>query len=51
MVVALLIFLIFALDLAIGMPFKQASSVMDIGFIVCALALGYLSWSAWRDVR
>jgi hypothetical protein len=51
MVVALLIFVVFALDLALGIPFKKASSVMDIGFIICALALGYLSWSSWRDVK
>jgi hypothetical protein len=40
MVVALLIFVLFTLDLALGMPFKQASKVMDIGFMLCALALG-----------
>ena len=51
MVVAGLLLLIFILDLAIGMPFKGASMLMDVGFIICSLALAYLSWSTWRDLK
>jgi hypothetical protein len=51
MVVAALIFMLFVADLAIGFPFKKASMLMDVGFVICALALGYLSWSSWRDVK
>ncbi len=53
MVVAALVLLIFALDMFTNIPFHGASwyGYMNIGFIVCALALGYLSWSAYRDVR
>ena len=51
MVVAVLILLIFALDLALGIPFKSASTMMDVGFIICALALAYLSWSTWRELK
>jgi hypothetical protein len=49
MVIAGLIFLVFTLDAAIGIPFNKASLVMDIGFIVCAAALGYLSWTTYRE--
>jgi uncharacterized membrane protein YwaF len=49
MVIAGLVLLIFALDAAIGVPFKKASLLMDVGFIICALALGYLSWTTYRE--
>lgn len=51
MVVAGLLLLIFALDLALGIPFKKASMWMDIGFIICAMALAYLSWSTYRELK
>ncbi len=41
--------LLFGLDLAIGLPFRGASMAMDIGFVLCALALAYLSWSTYRE--
>ena len=50
MVVSALVLIIFLLDLAIGIPFKKASLAMDIGFIICALTLGYLSWSTYREL-
>lgn len=49
MVVAALVLLVFVLDLAISFPFARANKVMDVGFIVCALMLGYLSWMAYRE--
>ena len=48
-VVAALLLLVFALDLALGIPFSGASTVMDVGFIICALILAYLSWSTFRE--
>jgi hypothetical protein len=51
MVVAALVLLIFVVDLAAGWPFRTASKWMDIGYIVCALILGYLSWSAFRELK
>jgi hypothetical protein len=50
-VVASLILLLFGLDLAVKWPFEQASMVMDVTFLICALILGYLSWNALREVR
>lgn len=51
MVVAGLVGLVFLLDLAVGIPFSQANMVMDVGAIIAAAILGYLSWDALRDVR
>ena len=52
MVVSILIFLIFLLDLVLpsSMAFFQKSRfVLDIIFVVCAAGLGYLSWSTLRE--
>jgi hypothetical protein len=51
MLVAILVLLIFALDLALGIPFggAKASMAMDIGMILGAAMLGYLSWAAYRE--
>lgn len=51
MVVAGLVALVFVLDLAIGIPFSKASLTMDLGGIIAAVLLGYLSWDALQDVR
>ena len=51
MVVAGLIAFLFAFDLALQFPFSRAAPMMDIGFLICALVLGYLSWNALRDSR
>ena len=52
MVIAILVFAIFLLDLALPAQmafFNKASITLDIIFVVCALALGYLSWSTFRE--
>ena len=52
MVIAILVFAIFLLDLVLpaGMAFfSKASITLDIIFVVCALVLGYLSWSTLRE--
>lgn len=53
MLVALLILLVFALDMAIGLPFggTKASGAMDIGMIVGAAILAYLGFSAFREQK
>lgn len=48
-VVASLVLLIFGLDLALGIPFGKTSLVMDIAFVLCAIGLGYMSWSTFRQ--
>lgn len=49
MVIAVLIFALFGLDLAIGVPFTKANIMMDVGAIVCAAILGFLSWSTFKE--
>jgi hypothetical protein len=49
MVVSIIFLLVFSLDLAFEMPFGGASWVADIGFIICAILLGYMSWSTYRE--
>jgi len=53
MVVAGLLALMFGLDLVPGLniPFSGAQKLTDVGFLVSALILGYLSWNAFRDAR
>jgi hypothetical protein len=51
MVVSALVLLIFLLDVFLGWPFGKISMIMDIGFILSAGGLGYLSWSAYQDVK
>lgn len=50
MVVAGLLVLMFGLDLAIGVPFGKASMAMDLAILICAGALGYMSWSTYREL-
>jgi hypothetical protein len=49
MLVAGLLILVFALDLAIGLPFNHASGAMDVGLIISGGILLYLGWSAYRE--
>lgn len=51
MLVAVLILLIFVLDLILGIPFGAAAAgkSMHIGMIICGAILGYVSWSAYRE--
>ena len=49
MAVAILLLIIFLLDLIASIPFQRASLVMDISMLLCALALGYASWSTFRE--
>jgi multisubunit Na+/H+ antiporter MnhB subunit len=48
-VVAILLLLMFGLDLAVKFPFDRINWLMDVGFIFCSLALGYMSWSSFMD--
>jgi hypothetical protein len=36
---------LFVADLAAGFPFRRVSLAADIGFLVAAALVGYLSWS------
>ena len=47
--VALLMLLIFTLDLALGIPFARASLLMDIGCCIGALGLAGISFLTLRE--
>jgi hypothetical protein len=49
MVVSIVFLLVFTLDLALEMPFGRASWIADVGFIICAILLGYMSWATYRE--
>lgn len=49
MAASAILLVIFGLDLAMGIPFDGRSGAMDIGFLICAGALGYLSWDTFRE--
>lgn len=51
MVVAGLLALVFLADLAIAVPFGRVGPMTDVGFLVSAIILGYLSWNAFRDAK
>ena len=50
--IAVVLFVIFLWDLAGPQwltPFKKASLLMDISFILSSAGLGYLSWTTWKE--
>jgi hypothetical protein len=50
--IAVVLFAIFLWDLVVpaGLtPFKKASPLMDISFILCSGGLAYLSWTTWKE--
>jgi len=58
LVIASLVFLIFLLDLVLGLaglvnmaPFRYASVLTDIIFMMAAGGLAYLAWSTYREQR
>jgi hypothetical protein len=51
MVVGVLLLLVFGLDLGIRFPFQRASTTMDIGGVISAVILGYVSWTTLREQK
>ena len=51
MVVAVLLLILFSLDLAIKLPFDRANVFMDVAYLICALCLGFVSWSTMRELE
>jgi hypothetical protein len=52
LVIAILVFALFVFDLAVPTalaPFQKSSPLLDILFILCAVALGYVSWTTLRE--
>ena len=49
MVVAILVLVLFLVDLAIGVPFKRASMTLDVVFMISAVILAYMSWTTLKE--
>ena len=49
MVIAIVVLLLFLLDLILKFPFQRASALMDIVFTLCAAILGFISWTTFRE--
>jgi hypothetical protein len=49
LVVAGLVIILFAADLAVAVPFRRASAMMDVSLLVCAALLGLISWFTLRE--
>jgi hypothetical protein len=50
-VVAILLLLVFGIDLGIGFPFDRQSWLIDIGMVLCSGMLGYISWATFRTLK
>lgn len=51
MVVAVLIIVLFSLDLAIKFPFRRANWMLDTAFIISAVGLGFISWTTFKELK
>lgn len=58
MVIAILVFLIFLIDLVFGMsgmtdmaPFRKASVVMDIIFLIASAGVAYAAWITFKEQK
>ena len=49
MVVAIMVGLLFGIDLVTGLVFGDAGKLMNIGALIAAIILGYLSWNAFVE--
>lgn len=49
--VSVLLLLVFLLDIAAGVPFKKANTLMDIIFIVCSAGVIALSILCFRKLK
>ena len=50
-VISVLIVIVFLLDLVVNFPFRGVHRSMDIIFVICGLALAFISWTTLRDLR
>jgi hypothetical protein len=49
--VAGFVLLLFALDVALGIPFSKVSVIVDILGILTSGLVVYLAWDAYKDLR
>ena len=51
LVVSAVLFLIFILDLILGIPFARVNMMMDIAFVVSAVIIGLFSFLTFQEQR
>jgi len=51
LVVSAILFLLFILDLILGIPFARVSMMMDIAFVVSATVIGLFSYLTFQEQR
>jgi hypothetical protein len=49
LVVAGLVMILFAVDLAAAIPFRRASVTMDVSLLICSALLALISWMTLRE--
>jgi hypothetical protein len=49
LVVAGLVMILFAVDLAAAIPFRRASVTMDVSPLICSALLALISWMTLRE--
>ena len=50
-VVAILLLLVFGIDLGTGFPFDRQAWWLDIFMVLCSGMLGYISWATFRTLK
>jgi len=50
-VIAVLILILFLADLIVQFPFRRAHWGIDIAFVICGIALVFISWTTLKDLR
>jgi len=51
LVVSAILFLLFFLDLILGIPFARVSIMMDIAFVISAVIIGLFSYLTFQEQR
>lgn len=51
MAIAVLVFLIFLVDIAAGFPFSRRSIPMDVTFIIVSGLLAWMSWITYKELQ
>jgi hypothetical protein len=49
--IAVLLLLVFGLDLATSFPFGRQTAAMDVGFVIATAILAYLGWNSLREQK
>ena len=51
LIVSSIIFLIFFLDLILGVPFARINAMMDVAFVVASAIIGLFGYLTFREQR